>query len=184
MKKIILLIVCGLAGMTTMAQGTDFGVHVGWNNAKIDIKEYNVKSHSGFMAGAFLRVKLPLLYLEPALNFVYKKCEVERPSIAKEMMDYSSVDIPLVLGFNIINVKLLKVRGFVGPELSLLMNKLKLKDIPDMKSDRVIWNGKVGGGVDVGNLCLDIDYSFGLKNAGGSAKKARACTLTLGFKIF
>jgi hypothetical protein len=167
-----------------MAQGTDFGVHVGWNNAKIDIKDVKVTSNGGFMAGAFLRVDFARLYLEPSLDFVHKKCEASSTSY-KETLSYSSVDIPLVLGLYIINARFVKVRGFIGPEVSILTNKLKLKDVEaDIKSGRAIWSGKAGGGVDVGSFCLDIDYGFALKDVGGDAKKASALTLTVGFKIF
>ena len=184
MKRIILLLAFGFLATTTMAQGADFGVRIGWNNAKVDIENVKMTSHGGFMAGAFLRLDFARLYLEPALEFSRKNCEASSTSV-KESLKYSSVDIPLVLGIYIIDAKLVKVRGFIGPEVSIQTSKLKVKDIPaEVKSDGAIWSGKVGAGVDVGHFCLDGDYGFALKDFGGDAKKERIFTLTLGFKLF
>ncbi|MDR2413434.1 MAG: PorT family protein [Odoribacteraceae bacterium] len=183
MKTITLLLVLGLLGATTVARGFDFGVRVGWNNAKINVKDLQMKSHGGFMAGAFARFDLASLYLEPALEFSRKKCEASKSPV-KEILGYSSVDIPLMLGLYIINAKFIKIRGFVGPEVSILTNKLTLDKIEsDLQSHRAIWNGRAGAGVDAGNFCLDLNYGFALKDIGGDAKKARSFTLTLGFKI-
>jgi hypothetical protein len=184
MKKFFLVALLGLAGAGAMGQGVNVGVRAGWNNAKINMKELKVTSHNGYMAGAFARFNMSRLYLEPSLNFARKKCEAREGGI-QEALSYSSVDIPLVLGVYIINARIFKLRGFVGPEASILTKKLKFKDLPaDLKSDRTMWNGKVGGGLDVGNVSLEVDYSFGLKDFGNTLKKPRAFTLALGFKLF
>jgi hypothetical protein len=184
MKRIFLLVLLGIVGSGAMAQKVNVGVHAGWNNAKINVKDLKVTSHSGYMAGIFARFGSHSLYFEPSLNFVHRECDVASNNV-KEALTYSSVDVPLVLGIYVVNLRLLKVRGFIGPEVSILTNRLKLKElVEEWDPDKTMWNGKVGGGVDVGNFSLDVDYCFGLKDFGGAAKKPHSITLTLGFKVF
>ena len=74
MKKLVILAFFSLIGLTTMAQSLpiNIGIHGGWNDAKIKAKEYKVDSHGGYMIGAFARINLGSIYLEPALNFAHK----------------------------------------------------------------------------------------------------------------
>ena len=74
MKKLVILAFFSLIGLTTMAQSLpiNFGIHGGWNDAKIKTKGYKVDSHGGYMIGAFARINLGSIYLEPALNFAHK----------------------------------------------------------------------------------------------------------------
>ena len=180
MKKTIALIAALFAGTVAIARGTDFGLHVGWNNAKLNLEQLKVTTHGGFTAGAFLRLNSGKLYLEPSFNFASKGCKV---SSREEIMKYSSIDIPLVAGVYIIRLKYLNARLFAGPGLSLLTNKPRFENL-DLHPGKTAWNAKIGAGADAGNLILDVDYSFGLNDIGGKAKKERSLTLTLGFKIF
>ena len=60
MKKLVILAFFSLIGLTTMAQSLpiNFGIHGGWNDAKIKTKGYKVDSHGGYMIGAFARINL------------------------------------------------------------------------------------------------------------------------------
>ena len=101
MKKLVILVLFSLIGLTTMAQSLpiNIGIHGGWNDAKIKAKEYKVDSHGGYMIGAFARINLGSIYLEPALNFAHKESKIndEIGSIGK--FKYSSIDIPVMVGF-------------------------------------------------------------------------------------
>jgi hypothetical protein len=182
MKKIILLAAISLASFAATAQGVDFGVHAGWNNAKINIKQLKVTSHGGYMIGLFARFNASRIYLEPALNFVHKESDVSERSVRKAVK-YSSVDIPLLLGYYLLDFSMVKLRAYIGPEISMLTDRLKSSDF-NLRSDKTTWNGKIGAGLDIASLSLDIDYGFGITNLGdGQLKKPHALTLALGFKI-
>ena len=45
MKKLVILVLFSLIGLTTMAQSLpiNIGIHGGWNDAKIKAKEYKVE---------------------------------------------------------------------------------------------------------------------------------------------
>lgn len=185
MKKIVLFAFCCLIGFGLKAQSPiNLGVHAGWNNTKIDVKNLKVKSHDGYMFGAFLRINMSRLYLEPSLNFVHKESEVDGNGIDSKIK-YSAVDVPLMLGFYLVDASIFKLRGFAGPVVSFLTSDLKIKNVPDyLDSDKTMWNGKVGGGIDLWNITFDVAYEFGLKKFGDGVKAPSSVSLTLGLKIF
>ena len=92
---------------------------------------------------------------------------------------YSSIDIPVMVGYNILKLPIFKLRGFAGPVASFVTKDLK----SDFNTDKMMWNGKIGAGVDVWKVTFDIDYEFGLKKFGDGVKAPKSWNLTLGFKI-
>ena len=114
MKKIVILAFFSLIGLTTMAQSLpiSLGIHGGWNDTKIKAKHLKVDSHGGYMIGAFARINFGSIYLEPALNFAHKESKVTAGNIGK--FKYSSIDIPVLVGYHILELPIFKLRGFVG----------------------------------------------------------------------
>lgn len=92
MKKLVILVLFSLIGLTTMAQSLpiNIGIHGGWNDAKIKAKEYKIDSHGGYMIGAFARINLGSIYLEPALNLHTKKVK----SMTKSVLSENSNTVP------------------------------------------------------------------------------------------
>lgn len=86
------------------------------------------------MIGAFARINLGSIYLEPALNFAHKESKIngEIGSIGK--FKYSSIDIPVMVGYNILKLPVFKLRGFAGPVASFVTKDLK-KDFNTDKND-------------------------------------------------
>lgn len=69
----------------------------------------------------------------------------------------NTFDIPIMLGFQVLDLSIVKLRAFLGPVLSV--GKVKnLKKLGDISTDKTNWHGKVGVGVDVWKLTFDIDY--------------------------
>ena len=113
------------------------------------------------------------------MNFAHKESKIndEIGSIGK--FKYSSIDIPVMVGYNILKLPIFKLRGFAGPVASFVTKDLK----SDFNTDKMMWNGKIGAGVDVWKVTFDIDYEFGLKKFGDGVKAPKSWNLTLGFKI-
>lgn len=94
-----------------------------------------------------------------------------------------------MLGLHVIDVPALKLRAYLGPVASFT-GKLKWdnEDFGDRLDNRkVMWNGKIGVGVDVWKLTFDIDFEKGFKNFQNKdyikVKSPRSFNFTLGFKI-
>ncbi len=181
MKKFVILTLFSLIGLTTMAQSLpiNLGIHGGWNDSKIKEKNLSVESHGGYMIGAFARINLGSIYLEPALNFAHKESKINDELVSSGKFKYSSIDIPVMVGYNILKLPVFKLRGFAGPVASFITKNLK----KGYDTDKMMWNGKIGAGVDVWKITFDIDYEFGLKKFGDDVKAPRSWNLTLGFKI-
>ena len=111
------------------------------------------------------------------MNFAHKESKIKVGSIGK--FKYSSIDIPVMVGYNILKLPIFKLRGFAGPVASFVTKDLK----SDFNTDKMMWNGKIGAGVDVWKVTFDIDYEFGLKKFGDGVKAPKSWNLTLGFKI-
>lgn len=184
MKKNVLLIVFCLSALGSMAQSPiDFGFHGGWNNTKIDLKEFKVSSHNGYMFGAFLRINIADFYLEPALNFSHRESMVEKTD-TEIKVKYSAVDIPVMVGYSLINTAVFRLRGFAGPVASILTDKLKIKELYDnLKSDKTMWSGRVGAGIDLWKITFDAGYEFGLKKFSNEVKAPATLNLKVGFKL-
>ena len=93
-----------------------------------------------------------------------------------------TIDIPIMMGIQVMDLSIVKLRAFLGPVLSV--GKVKnLKKLGDISTDKTNWHGKVGVGVDVWKLTFDIDYEKAFKNLGHELKAPRSFNFTLGLKI-
>lgn len=188
MKKFLVLLFVCFCGYGAMAQlPINIGVHGGISSNKIKIKDIpNVKSsaRSGYMVGAFIRVNLGKIYLEPSLNFSHKENSIENNTVNDDLgkLKINSFDIPVMVGFEVLDLSIVKLRAFLGPVASFP----KLKDIKEVefsKIDKTSWHGKIGVGVDVWKLTFDIDYEKAFKDLGHDLKAPRSFNFTLGLKI-
>ncbi len=206
MKKILLTTLIAAFSLTLFAQVSpiNIGIHGGFINTKIDTKTLgsnieNIKESSkgGFMIGAFARINLGKLYIEPALNYTEKKTEVsfsipELPDLGTVSKDlkYATIDIPVLLGYKIVKLPMLKVRVFAGPVASFSVNALDVNwggietPKPDLDPKKAIWNVKVGAGIDLWKLSLDLDYEKGLTDfKSGNIKAPSIFNVTIGLRI-
>lgn len=92
----------------------------------------------------------------------------------------NSFDIPVMLGFEVLDISVLKLRTYLGPVVSFP----KLKNVKQLSdSEKTNWHGKLGVGIDIWKLTFDIDYEKAFKNLGHNLKAPRSFNFTLGFKI-
>jgi hypothetical protein len=196
MKKLILAAVICLFSSALFAQLSspiNLGVHAGLVSTKVDTKIPNISdvkddADNGMMLGAFLRINLNKWYLQPELNYVSRKSEIEVEGVKGEFKT-KSMDVPLLLGYKVVKLPAFKLRAFAGPVASFKIDDSfakTLKDkVGDPKTEGAVWNGKVGAGVDVWKLTLDVDYEFGLTDVSSEfLKKNKMFNVTLGFKLF
>jgi len=199
MKKILLTTLITALSFTLFAQISpiNIGVHGGFINTKIDTKslgEYkDIKESAkgGFMIGAFARINLGKLYLQPELNYTSKKSEIKIPEIDQTLdLKYNTIDIPILLGYKIVKLPMLKVRVFAGPVASFSVNALDVNwggietPKPDIDPKKAIWNVKVGAGIDLWKLSLDLDYEKGLTDfKSGDIKAPSIFNVTIGLRI-
>ena len=129
MKKVVFLALLSLMALGATAQSLNLGIHGGLTQAKVDIDELKVTQRTGYMFGAFLRINPGKLYIEPSLDFVHKESDVKNSGVTSALK-YSSVNVPVMVGYHLLRLPVFKLRGYVGPEASFVTSKLKIKDMP------------------------------------------------------
>ena len=207
MKKLLLVVavIClfSSALFAQLASPISFGVHGGLVSTKIDsqitgISGMKDKADNGMMLGVFARINIKKWYIQPELNYVHRKSLINNivsnpessiPSENTNMnIETKSIDIPMILGYKIVKLPLFKLRAFAGPVASFnISDKIETTvdyiKTGDFKS--AVWNAKVGAGIDVWKLTLDVDYEFGLTDVSSEfLKKNKMMNVTLGFRLF
>lgn len=208
MRKILLITFISILAFGASAQiasPISLGVHAGWSSTKIKIENAtmnDIKSSAsgGYMFGIFGRVNLGKLYIQPELNYSKKIGTVDIKNAQTDLtkitsdLTYSSIDIPLLLGYKIIKLPFVNVHVFAGPVASFSTNALKLDNIKgatqefinsvkDLDAKKTIWNVKFGGGVEVWKLNLDVDYEMGLRDFNKDINAPKIFNITLGLRI-
>lgn len=198
MKRIILLTIIFLAAVTvTMGQKVNFGPKIGYSASKLttNVSDVTKSVKHNFMAGLFLRVG-DKVYLQPELMYHTRGGVLDSAGL-KQNVTFKTLEIPLMAGFKLLNLKVVNLRFMGGPVASFVLDKDvtfdELIQDPFEEADfkNVIWGLDVGLGLDVLFLTLDVRYEFGLNNiyAGESNGKTvdmknNLFTVGLGFKLF
>lgn len=187
MKKGLFLLLCSIIAISTLAQGRfDFGIHGGYTNTKIKFKEknFNINSDNGYNFGLFARVNFNRVYVESALDFVNKKSDYINGG-EEQTLKYNAIDVPILLGFRLLNIPIFKIRSAVGPVMSFKTKNMKIKEgIHSMKNENLNWFLRAGAGVDLWKLSLDLNHEWGLKELGENIKAPNTWNVVLGFRIF
>ncbi len=200
MKKVIvilLFILPGLFSAETMFGQFSLGVKVGYNASKLSTNVDSVKTSfkSGFQFGAFVRIGKKL-YVQPELYYTTQGgVFTSNTQNWKQTIKIGSLDVPVLVGFKMIDAKLVNLRILAGPVASFVVNKsvseggTSLGPITDGDLKSVNWSIQAGAGVDVWLLTLDIRYQIGLNQLVSEAQnykfdsKNNVWVVSLGFKI-
>jgi hypothetical protein len=152
---------------------------VSMSSLSTNISEYENALNAGYQLGAFLRIG-DKWHLQPEAYFAGKVGEIKydvpiQGNISvSEKITLNTVDVPLLVGFKIIDPPTLNVRLQAGPVASFVMNKkfdVTLDGVSQDPSEEyknawkdINWGLQFGAGVDVLFLTIDLRYELGLSN--------------------
>jgi hypothetical protein len=181
MKKLFALVLIAFISFPAFSQ-IKFGLKAGASTSSLSMSTlktitsgtttYTVDALStakyGFHGGAFMRLTILGLYIQPELLFATRSNEytvknitAATPSVVVKQ-NFNKLDIPVMVGF-----KLGPLRLNAGPAASLLINTPKeLIDSPDFKNmySRMTIGYQAGIGLDLlKTLTFDIRYEGSLK---------------------
>jgi len=162
MKKLLFFLFLLVGSSQLMNAQTAFGVKAGINYNSNSIKEVSsdvfegAESKTGYHAGVWLRLKVPVLgfYVKPELVYTNLENEVKYKFTGK-MTSYSfqKIDLPILVGkkvFGIGNV-------YAGPSFQYILNPdFSFSDISDVKADGFTVGFQFGGGIELGNFGIDL----------------------------
>lgn len=188
MKKFAILVLLIPFLVPAMAQSPlNLGIKAGYNSSKLTADEpLDESSISNFHAGAFARVNLGNIYVQPEAYFSSKGGELESIN-GPNSFDLKTLDVPVLLGVKIFNIKAANVRANAGPVFSFVTDKKYSGsdfERDKLKSSFLAW--QYGVGADFLFLTLDIR----MENSSGDLykgpkldSKSKSFVVSLGFKF-
>ncbi len=207
MRKSILTFTLMTLVLSTFAIGPfTLGIKGGINSTKITTDNYsssvgelnysNFKSDSksGYNLGAFARFGTKV-YLQPELLYCVKNSQsTDGTGAANQSVKLKTIQVPILLGFKLIDLKLASIRAFTGPAMSYVLKssnvEMNLPNFDPKNYKNNIWDWQLGAGVDVGMITLDCRYEWGLSNTSegnmnnvGFVNKGNTLTFSLGIKF-
>ena len=176
--------------------GISFGPKIGVNLDKVttNLSTINDKMKTGYDLGVFLRIggkcyfQPELLYSTSGVNF--SNAPIGSPS----KIDLKSINVPLMFGARLINLKVVNLRILGGPIASFPVNK-KVDYNGIASTTREItykdakWGAQIGAGVDVLMFTFDVRYNLDFnrnvsQQANDFSWDKQAVNFTLGWKLF
>lgn len=174
MKKLALIFLLTLSAGVVFGQFS-IGPKIGFNTSKLttDLDEISSDLSNNFQFGAFARFGTKF-YLQPEVNWLKQGGTFTRSAsggaTAKQDIELKSIEIPVLVGWRVINLGVGNIRVLAGPSASIvtdktistsdpnsLLNPIKDSDIEDM-----IWGFNIGAGADILMFTVDIRYQMGL----------------------
>ena len=159
-----------LAFSQTSKAQIDFGVKAGLNYNSESIQSVSedvftgAESKTGYHAGIWLRIKVPVvgLYIRPELVYTNLKSEVlytpKNITAYNTTYNFQKIDIPVLLGkkfFGVGNV-------FIGPSFQYIFSSdFSADSISDIDTKGFTVGLQFGGGIELGKLGIDVRWERG-----------------------
>lgn len=134
-----------------------FGPKVSANFTNFN-KLFNREFLPGADLGLFFRFNVARFYIQPEINYIIRNVNIEHTDFGTkihiEKIATHYLNVPLFVGFRIVDFKLFKLRAFVGPEFNFGIDKnIKLGGEYQI-------GGHAGLGLDIWRFTIDAGYSF------------------------
>lgn len=202
MKKTFLFIAVLLMMGSTAFAGGGFDIAIGpkfgYQTASLSYDKADIKAgfSNHFTAGLFGRVTVGRVYVQPEVLY-FKTSNVFSASVEgvedenlfnlptgahmNLTLNQMNLQVPLMIGYNIIDLDIIKLRAQAGPTANFVLQSKTVYDQTytldgqqydveetatsdkDFDTKSIAWGVQAGLGVDVLNrITLDVNYNFGL----------------------
>lgn len=207
MKRITLLITAIVFSVSMLGQSKfTLGPQIGYaaSNLSLNISDITNDLKNNFQFGIFARYGNKI-YFQPEVNWttsgsIFKYPAIGDASPVTQEINIKSIQVPLSLGWRIINLKVVNIRIYTGITPSFVtdvtintQNGAGTDYLVPEDFDNVNWQYQVGAGVDVLFLALNVSWMGGINNTIDSditfdgqtiSSKSNMFQVTLGWKIF
>jgi len=205
MKKITLLFIAIMMSAVTFAQ-FHIGPQIGYtaSNLSLNVDSITNDMKNNFIVGAFMRIGNKI-YIQPEVNYLTKGSVFKWPKLnslspLQQDIKIKTLQVPVNVGWRIINAKVFNLRLFGGIVMDFNLNtEIETtgdnQDFSGLVPDdfkNMTWQWDVGAGVDILMFALDVKYVGGITNIfkdiqyqnGEVTSKSNLFVVTLGWKIF
>lgn len=185
-----------------------FGPQIGYtaSNLTVDKSEVVNNMKSNLLIGVFARFGKKI-YVQPEVNWLTQGSVLRYPSLSnpvpvEQNIKLNTVQVPVSIGWRIINLEVVNIRIMGGVTANFIMNTtIETKNgdgdnylVPD-DFGNVQWQWQLGVGVDVFMFAIDLKYFGGLNNIMQKditvdaenysvSSKSNLFEVTVGWKIF
>ena len=219
MKKIVFVAVLLLYSSFGFSQ-FNFGVKIGYNsslslanitsvtNGGYGIGNVSSEIWNNFQTGAFARIYIDKVYIQPELLYSMQKNNYQvtikdatsnASTMFNKMVSVNTVNIPVLVGYQLLDLKVLNLRAFAGPMLQLdagsSLNYTPVSGTGTVTAQSLMTDAKkaniglqIGAGIDVLMLTLDLRYNL-INNvfepkANDYTLPSSTFVVSLGWKLF
>ncbi|ASW75272.1 hypothetical protein IQ37_19250 [Chryseobacterium piperi] len=190
-SSFLLCITCSVEATAQQSPTLHIGVKAGINSTKVSSESSNLEGKYGFgyQAGIMTRMDFSKLYVQGEILFNKRKASYDLKDESSAKMKWNSIDLPVVVGYKIINNKDFNVRAFAGGVYSYAFNEntSAVKSFQDSFKKFDKFNvGITGGiGIDYKNFTMDFRYETGLTSISKEFKsKPHSFSLGIGYFLF
>lgn len=185
----LLLIICLFAATANAQDFFDAGLKAGINSSKISthLDDYTPQTVNNYSFGAFVRLNVGRLYLQPEAYYNSKGGEEIKTGDGSlvNSFDLKTLDVPALLGLKIVNQKALNLRIMGGPVFSILTDKSVNGQFTEDNLKNSFLGWQYGAGIDILFLTLDIrKESYDRNFYQGISSKNGTFVVSLGIKLF
>ena len=195
MKQIQISIIFLLLTTSIIAQPIfDLGIKGGINSSKIttNLNDFSTESINKAQIGAFARIGIGRVYLQPEAYFSAKGGELSSDILeSATKFDFNSVDVPVLLGIKVLKGGVGNLHIMAGPVFSFITSEDVSGDnrfTTDYFKDNY-FGYQYGVGVDIWKFFIDARMEHGTNNLyeypsePSLHSKNRTFMLTVGLKI-
>ncbi len=204
MKKISLLLFSLLFTMFSYAQ-LSVGPQIGYTASNLSMNRDSITNSMkhNLLVGGFVRLGTKV-YIQPELNYLTQGSVVKWPSLGnlsplQQEITIKTLQVPVNLGYKVINAGIVSVRLFGGAVMNYNLNT-QIENTNDSEEYQKLvpedfrnltWQWDLGAGVDVLMFTLDVKYVGGITNVLNDIQingteitsKSNLFVVTLGWKI-
>lgn len=192
------------------------GVKMGFNSSKMITEITNVsdivdQTKIGYLAGVYFRINIHKFYIQPEIYYCQKGGDMQyitttpsHYSVFTQQSILNTIDVPLLFGLKLLDIKVANLRLMLGPVFSYATNKNIDYQINGINKNIVQistteytpsadnikntnWGLQAGIGLDVLRFTFDVKYEWGLNNISNNPfmnAKPRMLNVSLGMILF
>lgn len=195
-KNLIPLLVIVMAFMFNEAKSQSKNpLHIGFkaganfSNLSLSKNGLNSKYSPGYHAGVFTRADLSKFYIQAELLYATKRSKIETNTLGNKQVKWNSIEVPVLLGYKLLQGEALNLRVFGGGVYSYVINDktsvLRNVEQSFQKFDKSNIGYQAGAGVDFGRLSFDVKYEGALTKISKEFKaRPNSFQASIGFMIF
>ena len=162
-KKVVLLFLFVVPSVlfSQVNIGIKAGANYNFNSSSLDSLDFSLDNATSFSGGAFMRIKIKKISLQAEGLFIGRKGTYLINGV-EENIDFYSFDLPLIIGYKLVDLKVLKLRLNVGVIPSYHISSVGDLDGANFKDS--FYSAMGGISLDIPLFIFDLRYQGAVGN--------------------